>query len=271
MPNDGGNFLLTLEEKKDLIKQDKAISKFIRPFLGAEEFINSVPRFCIWLKDVLPSEYRRSKIIMERITNVRQLRQNSDRETTQKLADIPTLFGEIRQPDTNYLLVPSTSSEKRKYIPIGFINRNTISSNANLLVPKATLYEFGVLTSSMHNAWMRYVCGRLKSDYRYSASIVYNNFVWAQNITEKQKLQIEKYAQQVLDIRKKYPDNSLADLYDPLTMPRDLLKAHQELDKAVDKAYGKTFSNDSARVTFLFDQYKELTKDLLTEKGKRKK
>lgn len=176
MPNDGGNFLLTAEEKNQIIKEEPCLAEIIRPFLGADEFINNVPRYCVWLKGASPLQYQKSKEIQRRIREVANHRKNSARDATRKLADFPTLFGEIRHPETDYLLVPSTSSERRKYIPIGFIDKNIISSNANLLIPNATLYEFGVLTSAMHMAWVRYVCGRLKSDYRYSASIVYNNY-----------------------------------------------------------------------------------------------
>jgi hypothetical protein len=186
MPNDGGQFLLDEEEKKILLKQDVTIKKLIRPFLGAVEFINGMRRYCIWLKEVPPDKYNHSHEILRRIAAVKRLRENSPREETRKLAALPMLFGEIRQPESDYLLIPSTSSEKRKYVPIGFINKNTISSNANLLIPNATLYHFGILTSAMHNAWMRHICGRLEIDYRYSISIVYNNFPFP-NPTNKQK------------------------------------------------------------------------------------
>ncbi|GHT48964.1 methylase [Spirochaetia bacterium] len=256
MPNDGGQFLLDEAEKDDLIKTDASIAELIRPFLGAEEFINNVKRYCIWLKDVPPPKFQKIKAITDRIAQVKAHRAASPREATRKLAAFPTLFGEIRQPDTDYLLVPSTSSERRKYIPIGFIDKNTISSNANLLVPNATLYEFGILTSSMHMAWMRYVCGRLKSDYRYSASIVYNNFPWPE-ATGKQKANIELLSSAVLRLREMYPNLSLASLYDSNTMIPELIKAHQQLDRAVERAYGKTFEDDRQRVAFLFEMYQK--------------
>jgi hypothetical protein len=269
MPNDGGNFLLTEEERDELIKHDSTIAKLLHPFMGAEEFINGLPKYCIWLKDVSPEKYRHNKEIQQRLENVKSLRKNSMREATRKLAIFPTLFGEIRQPDSDYLLIPRVSSEKRKYIPIGFMPKDTIAGDSCMIIPNATLYEFGILTSSMHNAWMRYVCGRLKSDYRYSASIVYNNFPWY-NPTEKQCQQIAEKAQAVLDARKS-PNSTLADLYDPLTMPPELVKAHTELDNIVEKAYGKIFTDDSERVAFLFERYKELTKDLFTEKTRKKR
>jgi hypothetical protein len=266
MPADGGEFLFTKKEKNDFLKVEPDAKKYFQPFISAKEFLNNGERWCLWLQEANPNELRKLRYVLQRIENVRKLREQSARPF---LADIPQLFAQITQPKgKRFILIPRVSSERRKYIPIGFFDKNNIASDTCLIISNATLYHFGVLTSSMHMTWMRYVCGRLKSDYRYSKDIVYNNFPWIQNVTDKQKLKIEKYAQQILDIRKKYPDNSLAALYDPLTMPRDLLKSHQELDKAVDKTYGKTFSDDSARVAFLFEMYKELTKDLLTEKRK---
>jgi hypothetical protein len=270
MSIDNGHLILSEEEYEYLLHQEPDSKNMVKTYLGGDEFINNKKRFCLWLQNINPEKIKCSKFIMERIRQTREFRESSGRDATKKLAKTPTLFGEIRQPDSNYLIIPKVSSENRVYVPIGFLSKNVITNGSALIVPNATLYEFGILTSSMHNTWMRYVCGRLKSDYQYSASIVYNNFIWVENITDKQKLQIEKCAQQILDTREKHPDNSLADLYDPLTMPRDLLKAHQELDKAVDKAYGKTFPDDSARVAFLFERYKELTKDLLTKKEKKK-
>ena len=269
MPNDGGHFLLTAEEKMNIIEKEPYLAEIIRPFLGADEFINNIPRYCIWLKDVSPVKYQKSKEILHRIQEVGKHRKNSTREATQKLANFPTLFGEIRHPETDYLLVPSTSSECRKFIPIGFIDKNTISSNANLLIPNATLYEFGVVTSSMHMAWVRYVCGRLKSDYRYSASIVYNNYPWP-SPTVKQKSTIETAAQNVLEARNIFPDLSLATLYDTNIMPPKLLKAHQKLDKAVETAYGHSFDDDSQRVAFLFELYQRLSGELFVDDRKKK-
>ncbi|GHU03391.1 hypothetical protein FACS1894147_07260 [Spirochaetia bacterium] len=269
MPNDGGHFLLSEEEKSAILKQDPSLTELIRPFMGADEFINNIPRYCIWLKNISPKKYHNSKEIQKRISLVKELRENSKREATQKLAEFPTLFGEIRHPDSDYLLVPSTSSEKRKYIPIGFIEENIISSNANLLIPHATLYEFGILNSTMHMAWVRYVCGRLKSDYRYSASIVYNNFPWPKP-TDKQREVIETAAQEVLEARKLFPDASLADLYDKNAMPPELTKAHQKLDKTVEKAYGKSFEDDPGRVAYLFELYQKITGDLFIEIKKKR-
>jgi len=267
-PNDDGNFLLTEEERKKIIKENPEVKKIIKPFTGADEFINNIPRYCVWLKDVSPSVYKESKAIMSRIRNVRNARMKSDRKATIKFAEFPTLFGEIRQPDTNYLLIPRVSSERRKYIPIGFMNKNVIAGDSTQVISNATLYEFGVLTSSMHMAWVRYVCGRLKSDYRYSASIVYNNYPWP-SPSAKQKKDIETAAQGVLDARNKYPDLSLATLYDSNTMLPELVKAHQKLDKAVESAYGRSFDDDSQRVAYLFELYQKLSGELFVE-GKKK-
>ncbi|GHV74584.1 hypothetical protein AGMMS49940_18860 [Spirochaetia bacterium] len=218
-----------------------------------------------------PAKYKASKPIQERIKNVKELRENSTRGATKKLAEFPTLFGEIRQPDTDYIIIPRHSSERRKYIPIGFLSKDIIAGDSNIIIPGATLYEFGVLTSTMHMAWMRYVCGRLKSDYRYSASIVYNNFPWPKP-TDKQREVIETVAEEVLDARALFPDSSLADLYDENAMPPELTKAHQKLDKAVEKAYGKTFEDDAGRrVAYLFELYQNMTKDLFTAEKKKGK
>ena len=216
-----------------------------------------------------PQHLKKCPLIVAHIQKVREHRESSSREATRKLAQTPSLFGEIRQPESgHYLLVPSTSSERRKYIPIGFMNSSDISSNANLLVPNATLYEFGVLTSQMQMAWMRTVCGRLEMRYRYSAQIVYNNFPWP-DASEAQKAAIIQKAQAVLDARALFLDSSLADLYDLNTMPPVLTKAHTALDSSVDKLYRKTaFPDDAARVALLFELYGKKTEGLLT--GKRK-
>jgi hypothetical protein len=269
MPNDDGNFLLTEEEKMHILENEPGIKELIRPFLGADELINNIPKYCIWLKDISPAKYQNAKEIQRRIAEVRKHRENSTREATQKLADFSTLFGEIRQPDTNYLMVPRVSSEKRKYIPIGFFEANTIAGDTTLVIPNATLYEFGVITSTMHMAWVRYVCGRLELRYRYSASIVYNNYPWP-NPADKQRAAIETAAQNVLDARKKYPELSLATLYGSTMLP-ELVKAHRKLDKAVEAAYGRSFDNDSQRVAYLFELYQKLSGELFVETRKRGK
>ncbi len=261
MPNDGGNFILSEEEAVVMKSKYPESEKFIKEFLGAEEFINNKKRYCLWLVNASPAELRKIPPIMERIENVRKLRSESKRAATKKLAYTPTLFGEIRQPESGtYLLVPSTSSERRRYIPLGFFDSNVISSNANLIVPQASLYHFGVLTSNVHMGWMRAVAGRLKSDYRYSASVVYNNFPWP-NPTEAQKAKIEQTAQAILDARAKFPDCSLADLYDEAAMPPELRQAHQENDRAVMAAYGFNIKmSESECVAELFRMYQGMVK-----------
>ena len=260
MPNDGGYLSNYSKEHKERIceKYPKATNLF-RKILGAEEFINNKERYCLWLKDVSPKEYNYIPEIMEAIRNVKHLREQSSREATRNLALYPYLFGEIRQPDSKYLLVPSTSSERRRYIPIGFIQKDVIASNANLVIPAASLYNFGVLTSNVHMAWMRTVAGRLKSDYRYSAKIVYNNFPWPTPTDEKKK-NIEKTAQMILDARNKYSNSSLADLYDELTMPPELRKAHQMNDIAVMDAYGFNWKKmtETDCVAKLMEMYKSI-------------
>ena len=272
MPNDGGNLIIEENEYAAFLQQEPEAKRYIRPFLGAEEFINNKKRYCLWLLNAEPQHLKKCPLIVARIQKVREHRGGSSREATRKLAQTQSLFGEIRQPESgHYLLVPSTSSERRKYIPIGFMNSSDISSNANLLVPNATLHEFGVLTSQMHMAWMRTVCGRLKSDYRYSAQIVYNNFPWP-DISEPQKAAIIQKAQAVLDARGQFPDSSLADLYDPNTMPPVLTKAHAALDSAVDKLYRKApFPDNAARVAFLFEPYGKKTEGLTSSAKKQRR
>ena len=264
MPNDGGYLSdYSDEQKNEIIKKYSQTEKMFRPILGATEFINNKTRWCLWLKGLSPKEIQGVPPVLEAIKNVATLRKESNRESTRRLADVPMLFGEIRQPENgNYLLIPSTSSENRRYVPIGFLPHTIIASNANLLIPNATLYEFGVLTSNVHMAWMRAVAGRLKSDYRYSASIVYNNFPWSTS-TEEQKAKIEQTAQAILDARALYSDCSLADLYDELTMPPELRKAHQANDKAVMQAYGfwGKINTESECVAELMKMYQKLTKE----------
>lgn len=238
-PTDGGNLLISAEEYKSLVeaKQDDVL-KFVRPFLGAQEYLHNQPRYCLWLKNASPSVMKKNRFIFERIEATKAMRLASKKEATRKAASTPWLFDEIRQPEEgNYLLVPSHTKGGRNYVPIGFLPYTTIASNAALFISNATLYHFGVMESSVHMAWMRIVCGRLETRYRYSASVVYNNFIWPQ-CSDKQKAKIEETAQKILDARKAHPDDSLADLYDPLVMPIDLRKAHQANDKAVMDAYG---------------------------------
>lgn len=267
MPNDNGYLSnYSDEEKKNIVKKYPKSEKFFKRIYGAQEFINNQVRWAIWLNGVSPSEWRGISPIEEAVNNVRNNRLSSNRESTKKLSAIPYLFGEIRQPDSTYLLVPRVSSETRRYIPMDFMSPDEIASDAVQIIPNATLYDFGILTSNVHMAWMRTVAGRLKSDYRYSAKIVYNNFPWP-TVTEEQKQFIANTAQGILDARALYPDCSLADLYHPNKMPLELIKAHQENDKAVMKAYGMIkkvngrdkFMNVSETVARLFEMYQELT------------
>lgn len=262
MPNDGGHLMLEEEETKALLAEDPAIRKFVRPILGSEEYINGIPRFCLWLKGAAPSELRASPAIMQRVAKVRAKRSESKRAETNSLAKTPALFGEDRQPTKRYLAIPKTSSEGRRYIPMGFLPPTIVANTELFTSEDAGLYHFGVLTSTMHMAWVRAVCGRLKSDYRYSAGIVYNNFPWPEP-TDKQAAAIEAAAQAVLNARATFKASSLADLYTLDSMPPELVKAHNKLDRAVDMAYGKTgFGREAERVVFLFDLYKKIVTPL---------
>ena len=276
MANDGGYLCDYSEDKMNEIINQYPDSKIMfKKFLGATEFLHNKQRYCLWLKDINPSLIKKISPVYEAILKVKEMRLNSDRKATQKLADQPYLFGEIRQPDSEYLLIPRHSSENRRYIPLGYESADVICGDANMLVPNATLYHFGILTSNVHNAWMRAVCGRLKSDYRYSKDIVYNNFPWVLpkdetsldvsnpcgNIfcTKEQATKIEQTAQGILDARAKYPESSLADLYDELTMPPELRKAHQANDRAVMAAYGFSVKmTESECVAELFKMYEGL-------------
>lgn len=237
MPNDGGHLILSPAEKNDLLKENPQAEKYIRRFLGAREFINKIDRYCLWIHSQEAKDAIKIRSIRERIEEVQKTRQDSKRKNTQELANTPYAFGEIRQPDTDYLLVPRVSSERRAYIPIGYLPSDVIASDATLLVPNAEIYHFSIMSSNVHNAWMRIVGGRLKSDYRYSASIVYNNFPWI-ILTDEQKNELTMTGKNILRARELYLDWSLADLYNELTMPPELRKAHQENDKAVMSAYG---------------------------------
>jgi len=240
-PIDDGNYLFTEEERKAFLRREPQAKKWFRPWVGSDELINGYRRYCLWLGDCQPSELRQIPEAMKRIEAVRKFRQASKSEGTRKIAKTPTRFHVENMPKRKYLVIPETSSERREYIPIGFMEPRVLCSNAIRILPNASLYHFGILTSSTHMAWTRAVCGRLEIDYRYSNNIVYNNFPWPE-ATDAQKAAIETLTQAILDARAKFPDNSLADLYDPLTMPPELLKAHQTLDRAVMKLYG--FKND---------------------------
>ena len=266
-PTDGGNLLLRAEEAEWIKANDPIAAKYIRSFLGAEEFINNLPRYCLWLLDSTAQDRAASTDIQRRMSAVRAMRLASPKLPTKKLADVPYLFGEIRRTGSTYLIIPRHSSEQRVFLPIGYSDDQTICGDANFVLPNAGLFEFGVLCSTFHNAWMRAVCGRIKSDYRYSNTIVYNNFPWP-SVGKAQREKVCQAAQAVLDARDLEDGRcaaqgqscSLADLYAPGNMPRELLKAHEQLDKAVDAAYASdgfrsSLGAEADRVAFLLNLY----------------
>ena len=266
-PIDDGNYLFTEDEKDEFLKKEPNAKKWFRKWIGSDEFINRYFRYCLWLGDCPPDELKKMPECLKRVENVRQFRLKSSSEATRKLAEKARRFHVENMPKNDYIVIPKVSSEKRKYIPIGFLSSDIIASDLVFIVPNATTYHFGILTSTMHMAWVRYICGRLEMRYRYSKDIVYNNFPFP-NPTEKQKAEIEKLAHGVLDARLLFPNSSLADLYDPLAMPEELLKAHQKLDKAVEAAYGRTFDRDCQRVAYLFELYQKISGELFTETKK---
>ena len=259
-PTDGGNLIILPDELDEFLAKEPNAKKYIRMFLGSEEFINGKKRYCLWLKDASPKELLNMPMVLDRIKKVKAFRLSSKKVATQKWADMPALFTEDRQPDKNYIAIPEVSSENRKYIPIGFLSPETICSNKLQLIPCAEVYHFGILTSNIHMAWMRAVCGRLEMRYDYSAKIVYNNFPWP-NPTEAQQAKIEATAQAILNARALYPDCSLADLYDETAMPPELRTAHQKNDRAVWEAYGKkwSLSSEAECVAELMKLYQALT------------
>lgn len=250
-PLDNGHLLLSPEEKGRLLETEPQASQWIKRWYSGNNFINNILHYCLWLSDIEPHALRHMPKVLEKVERVREFRLNS--KSSQSFATRPWQFRETKIAD-QFLLIPKTSSENRSYIPMGIIT-GAIASNACLMLPNATLYHFGILTSTMHNAWMRAVAGRLESRYRYSVGIVYNNFPWPQEPSDTKRQAIENAAQAVLDARALFPESSLADLYDPLTMPPVLLKAHHKLDKAVDAAYGRSFASEADRVAFLFALY----------------
>lgn len=270
MPNDGGYLCsYTTEEMKDVINKYPQAKKFFRRFLGAQEFINNKMRWCLWITQDIVREIIKIPPILEAVNKVKKIRSESSREGTRKLADTPMFFGEIRQPEGNYIIIPRHSSENRKYIPIGFI-KDDIAGDSLTIIPNASMYHFGIINSNVHMEWVRVIAGRIKSDYRYSNNIVYNNFPWP-TLTDKQKAKIEQTAQAILDARAKYPDCSLADMYgDNMYLFPELLKAHQANDKAVMEAYGfiktvdgkATWYSPSECVATLMKMYQELVQDI---------
>lgn len=261
-PIDGGNYLFTKEEMEQFINDEPQSQQYFKPWYGSQEFINRCPRYCLWLGDCSPNELRKMPACMRRVEAVREMRLSSKSAGTVKLADKPTRFHVENMPTGTYVVIPEVSSERRKYIPMGFMTPDILCSNLVKIVPDATLYHFGILTSNVHMAWMRAVCGRLEMRYRYSKDIVYNNFPWP-TPTEAQKAKIEQTAQAILDARALYPDCSLADLYDEVTMPPELRRAHQANDKAVMQAYGfwGKLNTETACVAELMKMYQELVKN----------
>ena len=257
-PTDGGNLILSEEEKNEIVVKYPTCNKFIKRYIGGDDYINNKVRYCLWLKGVSPVEYRKIPAIEMRLEAVREMRLKSPTKSVQRDADTPMLFTQIRQPETDYLVIPKVSSVRRSYIPIGYMGVDVIANDMINFIPSASLLLFGILISKVHMSWMRIVGGRLKSDYRYSPA-VYNNFPWP-TPTDTQKEKIEKTAQAILDARNLYPDCSLADLYDEVTMPPELRKAHQENDKAVMEAYGfNPHMTESECVAALFALYQKLT------------
>ena len=258
-PADGGHLIIEAKDYEEFIKKEPKAAKYIKPLIGADEFINGTKRYCLWLVEITPAELRKMPLVVERIKACRQARLNGAADR-QKLADTPTLFRETLNPDSA-IVVPVVSSENRRYVPMDYIDNSIICTDRVKLIPNAELYHFGVLESNVNMAWLRAVCGRLKSDYNYSKDIVYNNFPWC-TPTEKQKAAIEKTAQAILDARAKFPNASLADLYDEVTMPPELRRAHQANDRAVMAAFGFSVNMTEAEcVAELMKRYRELTEN----------
>ena len=271
-PIDGGHLILTAEEAGSLIAKYPVSRGIVRKYLGSREFLNNEERWCLWLSGSDPTLFREIKEIRERLDLVRQFRLNSKREATRALAKTPMEFAFVSHEDRPYLLIPSVSSERREYIPIGFMPASVIASNLALIVPGATLYHFGVLHSEMHMAWVRQVCGRLESRYRYSARLVYNNFPWPAEVTDKQREAVEAAARAVLDARAQFPEASLADLYDPLAMPKPLRRAHTALDRAVDRCYRRqAFPDERRRFEYLFGLWEALERPLARPAKKKRR
>lgn len=274
-PTDGGNFFFKDHEKDEFIAAEPGAEPYIKPFVGAFEYFNSVPRWTLWLVDADPSDVKSLPAVMGRVKDVDIFRKASRAKSTREYP-YPMLYRQIGQPTSDYVLIPRHSSETRRYIPFGFFSKDVIVGDSCFALPNANLFHFGVIQSTMHMAWVRTTCGRIKSDYRYSKDIVYNNYPWPIDATDKHKEAIAEAAQGILDARAQYKDSSLADLYDPLSMPPGLVRAHQKLDKAVDAAYvpsgGKrTWSSEANRVAFLFEQHMRITSLLPSEKPKGRK
>jgi len=271
-PDEG--LIIDTQEKELLLSEFPPIGPYLRKIYGGEEFINNTVRWCLWLVDAPTSLMRSSRLIRDRLDKVKRFRLSSNRAATQKLASTPYLFGENRQPTTEYILVPKVSSETRQYMPLGFLPPDVIASGSALVIPDASRFHFGILSSIMHMSWMRQVGGRLESRYQYSVRLVYNNFPWPESTTGEQQARVTDCAQKLLDTRSGFTEKgaTLADLYDPLTMPAPLLKAHQALDRAVDRCYrAAPFNSERERVEYLFQLYEQLTAPLASAETKKRR
>jgi type II restriction/modification system DNA methylase subunit YeeA len=269
-PYDGGHYLFDEINYNEFIQNEPMAKKFFKPFIGAKEFINGENKWCLWLKGANPTELKNLPHVLDRIKQVKNFRENSPGKETQSYSSTPTLFRDKNNP-TTFIIIPRHSSENRKYIPIGFFDDNYIPGDTCMILPNASKFHFGLLTSEMHMAWIKFTCGRLKSDYRYSKDIVYNNFPWPENPSEKNVNIVEETVKFVLDTRAQFPDSSLADLYDPNTMPPELVKAHNALDKAVDLCYRpQVFQSETKRIEFLFELYDKYTAGLFAGTDKKK-
>jgi hypothetical protein len=270
-PIDGGHYLFEKNEMEDFISKEPLSKQYFHPWYGSKEFLQNYKRWVLWLGDINPSALKGLPKCLERVDLVRKYRLNSSSPPTRKLAQTPTRFHVENFPKTSYLLIPKVSSERREYIPFGFMSPYEFSSDLVFIANEATLFHFGILTSRIHMSWVKHTCGRLESRFRYSKDIVYNNYPWPKDPSEKNRKKVEEKAQAVLDARAQFPDSSLADLYDPLTMPPALVKAHNELDKAVDLCYRpQPFPTETSRIEYLFDLYGEYTSPIFHEKKGKK-
>ncbi len=263
MPNDN-NYLskFSKQEMNDFIKKEPKSKEFFKQIIGGREFLYNTKRYCLWLKDCSPKQLKEMPLVVEQIKKVKDYRlKSSSKNTRDVFSEIPSLFVSERQPDCEYLTIPQTTSEKRDYIPLAFTNKNIIALNSVFVFPQATLLDFAFLTSRLHNVWTKRVAGKLETRISYSNTLCYNTFSFPEHIDDKQVIKIKKIAQLILDIRNKYEDSNLAELYDPLLMPKDLLKAHKTLDKLIDHLYNKNgFENDEERLDILFNLYIKYTK-----------
>jgi hypothetical protein len=269
MPKDGGGFIIEKDEYEEIKRKDANSFKYIHRYMMGKEFINNIERYCFWFVGADPADLKNCPSAMKHINMVREYRLSSDAPSTVKIAETPTLFAQIAQPSTRYIALPKVSSQRRRYIPIGYLEPDIIAGDKLFIIPDSSLYQFGVLTSNVHMSWMRATAGRLKSDYSYTSTTVYNTFPWP-SPSKEQVNTINSTAQGILDARALYPNSSLADLYDPLTMPKELQRAHSENDKAVMQAYGFSIKNTSEAdcVVALMRMYQEMTSGVNSEDRK---